>query len=208
MNIGFNLVSTNVNVDAIGRIDIVKAKAGDKVEQDKLFKQCLPLIKFFSKKNNGSVEEDLLQELCLKLMTDVLQGFDPKRGVKFTTYFYQCATNLRNAYYKKQQSEKYTEISMNNFDEELPTIDECINIEKDYCSKLVEEKVTKLALQLKGKHQYAIIHYFGLLGFEAMNMTEISNKLGCSRQYIAKIVKKNLKELKKMLINEELLEVS
>ena len=79
------------------KINLDKLKKGDKEEQEKMILKFLPLIK---KKSyiNGVIDEDLMQELIVFILTKAIETFDQNKNIKFITWVYILVENKKNNY--------------------------------------------------------------------------------------------------------------
>lgn len=180
------------------KINLDKLKKGDKEEQEKMILKFLPLIK---KKSyiNGVIDEDLMQELIVFILTKAIETFDQNKNIKFITWVYILVENKKNNYLKKKKYRNhlsYEECILNNC-----FLSENYNFEKDFIEQETKYILRQFIQQLKPDYQYIISKYYGF-GCERLTLTEIGERMGCSHETIRQKLIKSNKQLKKKLLWE------
>ena len=162
----------------------------DNVEKERLMKQYDPLINKLSYRYFLRIlsPEDMQQELRMR-MWKLLDTYDPTKGVKLISYLTKFLKFRRGTILRKEML-RDSSIYLDN-----SIVDFVIAKEnKDYENKLdfIHRELAKLPR--------------GNITLEIMNgrtQTAIAKELGVTHQRVAQINEANIKQLKKVLANEQ-----
>lgn len=158
----FSLNNYNINNYEDISVDFDKIKQGDHIEKEKLVKKYLRLVKEFSTNKNG-LNEDLFQELFLKVFKDAIECFDINHGVNFSTYIYHILQNKKQKYYEEKYDK--TNLSLEYKINETTLMDQLkddLDIENEYINEQLVERINELIEQLGRENKYIVKLYYGI----------------------------------------------
>lgn len=183
---GMKFELTKIEAPEINNVDIEKVKQGDEKEKEKLVLKFLPLVKKLSKEN-GVVNEDLMQELLIVLFKKAVPTYKASKKVKFMTYFYGLAMNSRANYYKSKSHRSHYSINKYIYDEGQEEFSDYLiadmDLEEEYVNKDVVKIINNIVNELKAPHKKMIREFYGFNGKEK-TCIEIAKEFGCTRQNI------------------------
>lgn len=206
--IGFSLNKLESNYKEI-EIDYKKAKEGDVHEKDKLIKKFIRMAKDIAK-NNGEIDEDLLQELLILLINKAIDTYNINSNTTFSTYYCKLANNHKNNYYKSENIRNHFSLNKKTVDDEnknkeyLDLIeDEDIDIENNLIQREINKVINNIINNnLKERYKKIIELHYGFNDYKKHSCREIANKIGVSRQVIYKQLNKVEELIKERLIWE------
>lgn len=171
---------------------------GDFSAKEALVEHNLRIVFFTAKKYAGAETEfeDLMSVGSIGLLKAV-NGFDPSRNIRFTTYASKCVKNEMLMYLRKEKNvinvplEDHIERD-NQEDEVWKETERRIN-----CAQI--EQLTEL---LPEKQREVAVLRFGLKGEKERNQKEVAELLGVSQSYVSKTEKKFVRILKENMIDD------
>lgn len=163
---------------------------------------------------NNNNYDDLYQIGCVGLIKAV-DTFDETKNIKFSTYAYKLIYTEILSYLKLSQNNKKalsldtTTIKYcNDIKEDANLInfikDEKCSIEDDYIKeeeRIIINKILKKA-RLSDKNKFIILLYYGFYNDKKYTRKELANIFNVSPTYIAVIINKSLKEIKRLVTIE------
>lgn len=176
-------------------------------EREKMAKENIGMIYHVLKKMHLLYRKDDLFDAGLIGLTDAINNFDENKGVKLSTFMYQCIKNrighvIVNENTQKRQAEI---ISLNTIigDDGENELQDLIGYDPNYDEEIINkdmfEKINK-RLSLLPKKQKEVFNYlYGLNGYEILTYPEIAKKLNVSESYISNIRAKVINKLKYFL---------
>ena len=181
-------------------------------EEDRLVKDNIKLIYQVMKDHNLLYMEDELYDVGLIGLTKGIKTFDKSRGTRVSTYIYACIKTEVLGYLRKSHAQKRTlfrEVSLNtkiktsqSDGDGVELIDYIAdnrldfeeNVEKEERNKTLEKYVCKLS---SGQKEL-ICHYYGILGYNKMTVSDLKRKYGTSKQAIFARRNRALEKLRTM----------
>lgn len=148
-------------------------------EKEKIVLKYLRLFKKVSK-DYGKYNEDLLQDLMVKLFEDIIVNFD--RDKDFYPYLSRCVNNFLN----KRNKNKIEEYSLENKINDMDLL-ELLSSDKDAYQEFMEKKLqnylTKLIDNLDKKDKKIVKMYYGFYG-KTNTLREIANHVDISYEAV------------------------
>ena len=161
--------------------------------------------KYYAGQND---QEDLISIGTIGLIKAV-DSFDPKKGIKLSSYASRCIENEILMYLRKNAGRK-GEVS---FDEPLNTdwdgnellLSDVLGTDADVVMRPIEEDVERDLLAaaisvLSPREKQIITLRFGLGGGREQTQKEVADQLGISQSYISRLEKRIISRLKKEIL--------
>lgn len=173
-------------------------------EREKLAKENIGLVYFTLKKMHLLYRKDDLFDVGLIGLTDAINNFDENRGVKLSSFMYQCIKNrIRQFITMENTLKRQAEIiSLNTIigDDGEIELQDLIGYDPNYDEEIIKkemlEKINK-RLSLLPKKQIEIFNYsYGLNGYPKLEYKEIAKKTNTSESYIFNVKSKVINKLK------------
>lgn len=187
----FELSKYEVSAEQYGQeVNWEKAKNGDKKEVKKVIDNNIRTIKS-SAKNNGYINEDLMQYLLLETIEKAIRLYKPEKAA-FNTFLYYVLDSAVKDFYNSESDEIMdNSISLDYEYEDGQTLD----FEDDYdleASYIDQNTIDYLYYHLNEQEARMIDMYY----MEELTITEIAEIEGVSFQAIDYRLKKIRKKLK------------
>ena len=134
-----------------------------------------------------------------------INTYKDNRNTKLSTYAYTCINNSIIDYIKKQK-QKYKTISLND-DENYEIIEnfsiiEKIDIENSIINQELYLKINNILNDLPELDKKILYLYFGFEERKEYTQKEIATILNVTQPYISRIINRNLKYIKNILLEE------
>ncbi len=197
----------------------LKMRNGDETAREKLITHNIKLVIYCIRKkfNNYLInfdEDDLVSAGMLGLI-NAIDKYEIDRNTLFASFAMRCIENATLEYLEKN-SQSVPTISLNTpkysiedgSDDELIDYlqDEHSDFVADYENKEVYRLINEVVNSLPEKKRNYIKLYFGFDGKEPQSGQQIANIYGVSRAYISAEIIRTLRDLKKIIIEKELIE--
>ena len=181
-------------------------------EEDRMVKDNIKLIYLVMKDHNVLHMQDELYDVGLIGLTKGIKTFDRSLGNKESTYMYACIKTEIIGYLRKMRTQKRTlfkEVSLNTkvrtskSDSEGTELidfiaDERLNFEENVEVEERNELLEKYVCKLSSGQRELICHYYGILGYNRMTVSELKRKYDTSKQAIFARRNRALEKLKAM----------
>ena len=160
-------------------------------EFEKYHEQYLPLIMKLSYKYNvyAYTPEDLQQELRMVLQK-CIKNFDKSKGTKFMTYYYSSCHYHIIKLRKKNI----------NYEFLIKDTEFVVDKDTDVISKILDDKFKKHLVNLLDNIKHG--EFIKLYYLFNISMTKIAKIERVHKSHISRCIKQGLKELRKILIEE------
>jgi RNA polymerase sigma factor (sigma-70 family) len=159
-----------------------------KKAREQLFTEIYPLLRHYVwiRLRNQEEREDLLQNICLKIATNITK-FSDERG-SFTSWMYTIARNALTDQYRLKSKVQEEELAMDVLDETENPMDKL----------LAEETREELSAVLKhlAPQQKAVIE---MKFFFQMKNKEIAEQLQIEERSVSSALSRSLQKLQKIL---------
>ncbi len=160
-----------------------QAQNGDRASVERLMHQHERLVHLIIRRQSGGELSygEVLHEGRIGLWRAIL-GFDPERGIAFSTYAsVAIARHVWRAVARQQAEVKIESAKESKKRSSSPS-------EPDMLENLLEEEIEtqlyRLVAELPSKQQRIVRSYYGLDGQAGQTQTELGHRLGCTRQAI------------------------
>jgi RNA polymerase primary sigma factor len=172
---------------------IKKAKNGDNDAKNKILESNLRFVFNIANKfkGRGVPLMDLISEGNLGMMA-AIQKFNPEKNNKFITYaVWWIKEYMKNSINENKKYQVYEYVSYEDAPENEkisdaePKIDE--SQEEEINSDHNKEIIGQLLNKLSDRERFVVENYYGLNGKAEMNLEEIGNKMGLTKERIRKI---------------------
>ena len=181
-------------------------------EEDRMVKDNIRLIHLVMKDHNLLYMKDELYDIGLIGLTKGIKTFDKSLGYRESTYMYTCIKTEIVGYLRKLNTQKRTlfkEVSLNTkiktskTDGEgielMDTIaDERVDFEENVEIEERNELLERYVCRLSSGQRELICHYYGILGYNRMTVSELKKKYDTSKQAIFARRNRALEKLKAM----------
>lgn len=197
------------------RRQIDLAASGSKEARDKLIMHNIRLVLFevlnkFAK--TGYEKKDLVSIGNIGLLK-AINTYDLSKGFEFTTYAIKCIDNEILTFLRKAKNDKNNDsldqvIFKDENGNEVTLVDRLSddsNIAEDYEKNETYFIVREMIKELPYRDKEIILMYFGFYNKKIYTQSEIAEKLNISRSYISDLIKKNIKILKKQLVDKRVI---
>ncbi|MFW6008268.1 MAG: sigma-70 family RNA polymerase sigma factor [archaeon] len=174
-------------------LDFNKLKLKDTKELNKLILKELRLLKRISKIND-KINEDLLQEIIIKLITDGVENYDS--GKDFTKWVNSISEHVKSNFIRDNSIRKHS--SFEKIFGENCRISTNFDIEQEFVNEERNYILSNFISQLKPKYRYILSKYYGF-GCEPLTYQEIGERMGYSYEYIRQELEKAKEIIKKRL---------
>lgn len=183
-------------------------------ERDELTINNEALVHFVAKKfQNTGIDHDELTGIAYLGFTKALNGYKKNRGVKFTTYAYNCMFNEILFYLRKEKKHRDKTVPMSNpvttdkdghiFDEESRISSQIHNEERSLEDTAIigqaVEFLNEIIDELSETEQLIIKSRYGLHGHKIKTQKEIADETKMSQANISKLEKTILTKISKIL---------
>lgn len=158
-------------------------------------------VRFVIKNMNLSYKTDDIYDVGLIGFVNGINTYDSSKGVKYTTYLYECIKNeiLHYLNYEKREMRSGNVISLNKIVNDIELID-IIPIYQNYDRNIYLEEVISVInrrlSKLNKRDEDIFKHLFGIDGYKKMNSIELEKKYKMTRQNIMRIKNKILNMLR------------
>lgn len=181
-------------------------------EEDRMVKDNIRLIYLVMKDRNLLHMEDELYDIGLIGLTKGIKTFDKSLGYRESTYMYTCIKTEIIGYLRKKNTQKRTlfkEVSLNtkiktsqSDGEGVELIDFIADKRLDFEENVeIEERnemLEKYVRRLSAGQRELICHYYGILGYNRMTVSELKRKYDTSKQAIFARRNRALEKLRTM----------
>lgn len=207
--------------EALGKEELLEclkqAKEGNKEARDKAIIHNIRLVlnQVFIYFYNAPYEKKDLASIGNIGLIKAIDTYDIEKDISFSTYATRCINNEIRMFIRKQKKNLKNQ-SLNqpiNYDSkgnelrvEDTILDEKVNFTEDAEKQELLLEIRKQVNMLKDRDKEIIKLYFGFYDDKCYTQQEISTKIGISRPYVAKIIKRTLYLLKSNLEQEKLIE--
>ena len=192
---------------------IEKAHNGDQAAKETIILHNMRLVKHIAYKfNNTPYDSEELMSIGYIALIKAIDTFDTKKRVKFVTYSARCIYNEILMFMRKEK--KYmsnvslneclkSDYGRNKFKFEDTLIDEKANFVEEIEIYDTYKLIRKLVNELPDRDKEIVQLYFGFTTNKVYTQMEIAQKFNISQSAVAKLIKKNVKNIKKELIKLE-----
>ena len=198
---------------------LIKAKQGDINAQNEILTANLKFVFLTASKYKGKGVPlpDLISEGNMGLIK-AIEKFDVEKGVKFISYAVWWIRNSIQEYIKKQQSilshekdddELNCKINISSFkdyeEDEFVTVGDTIEDDDSYSETIDRsiksiEVVNKILEKLDNRERYIVKRYYGIGAEKEMNLEEIGNELGITKERVRQIKRKSMDKLRSEIL--------
>lgn len=184
-----------------------KMKNGDLEARNELIERNMRLVAHVAKKyqNPEDEMEDLISIGTIGLIKAV-ETYKEDYGSRLATYAARCIDNelLMHFRAKKKTSKEvslYEPIGTDKEGNQIQLLDVVVSEDEDVVELLEQDRKVRrlneiIPQTLSGRELFIIINRYGLYGKKTMTQREIARKLGISRSYVSRIVKRAIEKLR------------
>ena len=184
-----------------------KMKNGDLEARNELIERNMRLVAHVAKKYQSPEDEmeDLISIGTIGLIKAV-ETYKEDYGSRLATYAARCIDNelLMHFRAKKKTSKEvslYEPIGTDKEGNQIQLLDVVVSEDEDVVELLEQDRKVRrlneiIPQTLSGRELFIIINRYGLYEKKTMTQREIARKLGISRSYVSRIVKRAIEKLR------------